>query len=320
MSRKFFALFAKNRSAAAVAPVSCLVLYFTSRYRSVATLTNVSGSNKMTTKALVVGGTSGIGKGIALALAQRGNVAVTIAGRSKERGDEIVKELEKICPSQKHSFQQVDAFDLKSVKKLADVDTNLLVMTQGMGTLQGYTPTVDGIDQKLQLHYFSRIYLANLMAKKLSTKESPKVLTVLSAGVHSKYTGYKDDFDLSKTYSQMNAANAAGLYMDAAFESLAKRYPSIVFAHAAPGFVNTNWGTEMPVMMKGLIRMMQPLGRSLEKCGELLTTGWMELEPTDDNNYFLLDRNGKVVMNGMKHNEEDREVIWTKTMELLPED
>jgi short-subunit dehydrogenase len=175
MSRKFFALLAKNRSAAAVVPISCHALYFTSRHCNITTLTNVSDSNKMTTKALVVGGTSGIGKGIALALAQRGNVAVTIAGRSQERGEEIIKELEKICPSLKHSFQQVDAFDLKSVKKLANIETDLLVMTQGMGTLQGYTSTVDGIDQKLQLHYFSRIYLANLMAKKLSTKESPRL-------------------------------------------------------------------------------------------------------------------------------------------------
>ena len=270
------------------------------------------------TKALVVGGTSGIGKGIALALAHRGDVAVTIAGRSQERGDEIVKELQSICPSQEHSFQQVDAFDLKSVKKLSAIDANLLVMTQGMGSLQGYTPTVDGIDQKLQLHYFSRIYLAKLMAPKLSPPA--KVLTVLSAGVHGKYKGYKEDFDLVQTYSQMNAANAAGFYTDAGFESLARQYPSIIFAHAAPGFVNTNWGSEMPIVLKGILRLMQPFARSLEKCGQVLTTGWMELEPKDGKNFFLLDQNGNIIHDGLKHNEEEREVIWAKTLELLPVD
>ena len=40
--------------------------------------------------ALVVGGTSGNGKGIAIALAKR-DITVVIAGRSKERADEVLQ-------------------------------------------------------------------------------------------------------------------------------------------------------------------------------------------------------------------------------------
>ena len=270
-------------------------------------------------RALVLGGTSGIGKGVALALARGGDVAVTIAGRSQERGMEVVQELTAICPRQKHEFKQVDCFDLKSVKKLADVDANLLVMTQGMATIQGYTPTADGFDEKLQLHYFSRIYLAKCMAPRLAGKANPRVLTVLSAGVHGRYAGYETDFELKESYSIKNAADAAGFYTDAGFESLAKEYPHIVFAHAAPGFVNTNWGTEFPTALRGLVRVMQPFGRSLQKCGEILTKGWLALPADAADNYFLLDRNGNVILDGIKHTEEEREVIYGKTLAMLPD-
>ena len=74
-------------------------------------------------RALVVGGTSGIGHGIALALAKRGNIEVSIAGRSASRGAEIVAELQTASPPDsaiQHSFYAVDAFDLKSVKNLSE--------------------------------------------------------------------------------------------------------------------------------------------------------------------------------------------------------
>jgi NAD(P)-dependent dehydrogenase (short-subunit alcohol dehydrogenase family) len=83
---------------------------------------------------LVVGGTSGIGHGIALTLARAGH-DVTIAGRSSTAGQTIVDAMKEASPSNSFRFEKVDCFDLDNVKDLADraskgpLDT--LILTQG---------------------------------------------------------------------------------------------------------------------------------------------------------------------------------------------
>ena len=193
------------------------------------------------------------------------------------------------------------------------------LMTQGMATLQGYTPTkADNLDQKLQLHYFSRIYLSKLLAPGMTKESQPRILSVLSAGVHSQYSHYEDDFELQNNYSIKNAADAAGFYNDAGFEAFSDENPSFVVAHASPGFVNTRWGTEMPGLLQSLvIRPMQSLfGKSSEECGEILTESLLKISQPG---YHLIDDKGREIANGVRHTKEERDVIWSKTLELLPD-
>lgn len=140
-----------------------------------------------------------------------------------------------------------------------------------MATFQGFTPTTEGIDQKLALHYFSRVAFIDRLMPLLEASDDARVMTVLSAGVHSPYKHFQDDFELSKgNYSLRNAADAAGTYNDIAVDMLAREHKKVTFFHAAPGFVNTNWGTEMNVFVRGLVRLIQPLGTSIKDIGEIL--------------------------------------------------
>jgi NAD(P)-dependent dehydrogenase (short-subunit alcohol dehydrogenase family) len=274
-----------------------------------------------TKRALVVGGTSGIGHGCALALAKRG-VDVTIAGRSTKAGTQILDQLQTIAPNGKHAFVKIDCFSLKDVKKVADQingsDDGLdyLVMSQGMATIQGFTPTTDGLDQKMSLHYYSRMLLGASLALKLGASSDPRVMSVLSGGVHSPYKGFKNDVDLKKHYSIPNAANAAGFYNDLGLDTLADQHPSISYTHSAPGFVATKWGTEMPWYIRGPTRMFQfAVGKSKEDCGEDLVKGMLE---NSKKGFNVMDQNGRVA--GSKtsmHSADSKSFIWGHTMKVF---
>lgn len=297
----------------------------------------------LTKRSLVVGGTSGIGRGIAEYLAQQGH-SVTIAGRSEEMGAQIVQELTAMTPigcGASHNFQSVDGFSLDSVKQLALTQTekglDYLVMTQGMATIQGYTPTKDGLDQKLQLHVYSRIVLASLLAPTLAkSSEASKaaggsgdgcarVLSVLSAGVHSPYPFYETDPMLENNYSIKNAADAAGTYNDIFLDKLAAKHTDVLFAHAAPGFVNTSWGTEMPFYVRWVVRALQPLGKSYKTSGRELGAGWLALRndsPSPDagmggGKVFLMNENGRRAAHMPIHDEIMTSGWWENTQQRL---
>ena len=236
--------------------------------------------------AVVVGSTSGIGQAISHRLAEQGWKVIAVGRHREGRSQQILETLDAMTPSgdaiattSHHEFVACDCFSLKDTQRatkeiLEKHDTiDALVLTQGMATTQGFTPTVDGNDEKLSLHYFSRIAFSVMLLpalKKSTMAKGSVILSVLSGGVHSPYKYYQEDFHLKKNYSVPNAANAAGFYKDLAFDVLAKENPSVNFVHAAPGFVNTNWGTEFHPILRTVVRCMQPLGRKASDCAEFM--------------------------------------------------
>jgi hypothetical protein len=147
----------------------------------------------------------------------------------------------------------------------------------------------------------------------------PRILSVLSAGVHSKYKDAEDDFELKNHYSVKNAADAAGYYTDAGLERFAADHSNLVVCHAAPGFVNTNWGTEMPWAIRMVLRPLQAMfGKSLEECGETLTSGLLDniVAP----GFYLMGEKGQILdKSAVKHTPQERDMIWEKTLRLLPD-
>lgn len=228
--------------------------------------------------ALCVGGTAGIGKAIALRLAEE-NVSVIIAGRSEKAGSEVVEQLKQINPQGSHRYMKVDATLMKNIhsfcKNLSATTPvlNYCILTQGMATIQGRNETAEGIDAKLALHYYGRMLfvreLIPLLKEGSRHDGDARVLSVLSAGVHKPYL-VEDDLALKNNFSISNAANAAGFYNDLALDEFSREYPDsgITFIHAAPGFVRTTWGNEMPFLLKLIIRGIQVFGMSPEKCAD----------------------------------------------------
>eukprot|EP01051_Picozoa_sp_SAG22_P006604 SAG22_NODE_437_length_10501_cov_3.019804_9_plen_262_part_00 len=205
-------------------------------------------------EAVVTGGTAGLGAAVALRLAEAG-CSVTIVGRDATRGAANVERLAAASTAAgveggAHKFCRCDAFSLANVISCAEEirsssatgKLDFLVLSQGMATTQGFTPTPDGLDQKLTLHYFSRVQLLTALLPMLEAAPSgARVLSVLSGGVHAAPATFRDDPELKQNYGLKAAADTAGFYNDIALDTLAREHPTVGFVHAAPGFVSTSW-------------------------------------------------------------------------------
>ena len=275
-------------------------------------------------RALVFGGTSGIGRGIALKLGELG-ASVTVVGRDAARGAGVVSRLRASNPNGTHAFSACNAFLLKDVVAAAAQPESappldLLVLSQGMATLQGFTPTPEGLDEKLSLHYWSRVTATRALLPALRRAPSPVVLSVLSGGVHSPFHAWKEDFELNNgQYSLKNAADAAGFYNDVAAEAQAKEAGNehVLFLHAAPGFVNTRWGVEMPWYVRFLVRAIQPLGTSPEACAEaMLKPAVARAAGVTGGGWGIIDQSGGPAA-PTSAQAEARDAVWGKTRAVV---
>jgi NAD(P)-dependent dehydrogenase (short-subunit alcohol dehydrogenase family) len=271
-------------------------------------------------RAIVVGATAGIGEGIALRLAQA-NCQVTVVGRDATRGDAVLSRLRAAstdaATQSAHQFVPLDASLIGHCKKFARDfagPLDFLVLTQGIATTAGFSPTAENIDRKLALHYFSRAALALEFAPRLAQSTEGRVLSVLSAGVHSPYA-HDTDFDLSKAFSLSKAANAAGFYNDIFVEKLHTEFPTLTVSHAAPGFVASRWGSDLPFYMRWPTRAFQVFATSIEECGELLGASFFRGAPFKGQ-WHLLDRKCGTVAKTPLH-DAAKDSVWAKTKALI---
>lgn len=269
----------------------------------------------------------GIGQGIAMRLA-KANASVTIVGRNEEAGNQIVKDMSAIATASGEQqpnfrFVKVDAQLISAVKDGSEElikghqKLDILVLTQGIASVGGYTPTAEGIDRKLAVHYYGRVaFMKCLLPFMLSTSAQPQVLTVLSAGIHGPYAQYLNDPDLKTNFSIKNAADCAGFYNDIAVDMLSKENPRASFIHHAPGEVRTNWGSEFPWYLRGPLRGLQWLAfRSPEECAEMhfFTLARSECQK---GGFHLYSKNSERV-NVTNLHAAAAETVWNHTKEVL---
>eukprot|EP01126_Amoeba_proteus_P010912 TRINITY_DN1430_c0_g1_i5.p1 TRINITY_DN1430_c0_g1~~TRINITY_DN1430_c0_g1_i5.p1 ORF type:complete len:260 (+),score=42.77 TRINITY_DN1430_c0_g1_i5:296-1075(+) len=243
-------------------------------------------------------------------------------GRNEQSGAEVVAEMKSYASEDvPFNFVRCDVQELENIRELATKfyeqqnKLDFLVLTQGIATIQGRTETSEGLDQKLSLHFYSRMAFIKLFARALNLSDSPRVLSVLSGGVHSPYDGYRTDPELKENYSLQNAANAAGFYNDLVLDGFSAQQPSIAFIHSAPGFVNTNWGTELPLLLRGVVRILQPLGKTAQDCAEFMCEALFD--PDLQPGFYLRGECGQVVPKTKGHTDEAKEFMWNHTAEVL---
>ncbi|KAJ5744089.1 hypothetical protein N7533_008959 [Penicillium manginii] len=236
-----------------------------------------------------VGGTSGIGETTARAFICNTKASrVYLIGRDQERASRIIEELQQLEPSATVNFIATDVSLLREVDRACheiqrqEDLVNILFLSPGVGTATGRDETDEGLDKKLNLHYYSRMrFIANLLpqltpANAKGEKTVPsrsrlsRVISVLEAGGEASIDF--DDLSLKTNYSLRNCAKHAITMNSLSMEYLAASFPRTAFIHSFPGIVRTrlgrDFGTFTTLGLNALLLLAKPWEIPLAESGE----------------------------------------------------
>lgn len=184
---------------------------------------NLSSSQPIPT-AVFIGGTAGIGKGVAQAFARltKGNTNIFIVGRNQEAADQIIGGFPKPSVSGvRHEFISCDATILRNVvsassqilQKLGEEGKiDYLVITTGFFFTGPRTETEDGIDRRMAVWYYSRWKFIHEFLPALQRAKHAKVLSILNALPTVGTEIDLEDLGLKKNFGFVRGLRQASTY------------------------------------------------------------------------------------------------------------
>lgn len=219
--------------------------------------------------ALITGGTDGIGKATAIALAQKG-FSVHILGVSKERGVAALEQLKSINAQANHQLYLCDLSQLEEVNTflenyIAHYDTlDVLVLNAGIYPKE-HRLSADGIDRTFSIGYVSR-YVFSVQLNPLLLKSDLKKVVHVNGSVMGRI--YYDQlsaprYSAIKSVWQNSVGSALLVHNWQAFSKTA-----VAHTHWNPGIVNTQTVKSQPYIVQLLSKLMGMM--SAEKAGGLL--------------------------------------------------
>jgi len=273
--------------------------------------------------ALVVGGTAGIGEGIAKHLAAL-HINVVIAGRNATTGEGVVSTMKQIHPDGHFEFRAIDVSLVSQTRSFVKQfmedfkELHYLIITAGMMRFGGRQETLEGIDDKMAVNYYSRLslilqFMPLLESTAANEENNVRVMSVLGAGKGSLV--HDTDLDLKEHYGLQQAANACCFYNDLMVNELFIQHPSIYFFHVYPGFVDTDLSRDLPGILRVPLQILsKPFATSKEQCGISLVNGFLKPEARG---WYLMDEKGKPVTPVKDHTDENRNKVWEHSIQLL---
>ena len=188
----------------------------------------------------ITGGTGGIGKAAAVALAKQGN-DIIIQGRDAAKGKAIEAEISKISGAT-CKFIQADISTVEGVKQLASevkkLTNKIDIFVHSTGTLNSdRRETKEGMEEGFMVNYLNKFMLDNLLQNELKNGEG-KVIIVGAPLMKNAAVNF-DDLQMKSGYSLMKAMgqNMMAVHMHA--QEYTKRNPGKPVNIVHPGLVNT---------------------------------------------------------------------------------
>lgn len=232
--------------------------------------------------ALVTGGTDGIGKAIARALAARG-ADVLIVGRDPEKGARVERELRATAGPQRVRFLQADLGLMRDTDRLADEiiarvpKLHRLVLCAGV--IRGRRLlTKEGVESNFAINYLSRFVLTGRLRPLLQTAGAPgaaaRIAVVGGAAMNGRI--HYDDVNLTRNFRILTMVpqfcQANDLFVIEQARRLAERgeQPRVTITTLKIGVVRTHIRRDFPWWMKVLVPLVfDPLlGQTTEQIAE----------------------------------------------------
>ena len=269
---------------------------------------------------LITGGTSGIGKATAVALAAM-DANVVITGRNAERGEAAVEEIKDRSHSDSVELMLADLSVQSEVRRLAETflarHDRLDVLANNAGLVQSKrTETLDGIETTLAINHLAPFLLTNLLLDCLKESAPSRVVTVSS---EAQRWGSMDFGDLQSrrryrgfpVYGMTKLANIMFTYELA--ERLKEKGVTANCLH--PGSVGTNFGQNNRGPMALFFRAFKPFMRSPEQGADTLI--WLASSPEVDgvSGKYFSDRK-EIEAKNIAYDPDARRRLWEVSEDL----
>ncbi|KAF8187642.1 NAD-P-binding protein [Mycena galopus ATCC 62051] len=287
---------------------------------------NTTWAPAYTPVGIFVGGTSGIGQGVAEAFARhtKGSAHIVIVGRSSAAATAILAglSLAPVGAGATRDFVPCDLTSIASIKRVAASLSarfpriNLLVTTAGVINFDS-TITSEGLEATTAVWYYARwVLVAGLLPAIRAAHtagEDARVMAVLSAGQGIALD--LGDLGLKKAFKPvrdlagfMAAGNQGSTYVDLMFKDYAARNPGITFVHAHPGLVDT------PLMKNvSLPPEILATAKSIEVCGEYQLYALLKAPAGASRT----GQDGDDIGMDMPATEEVQRMLWEHTEEVI---
>jgi retinol dehydrogenase 14 len=268
---------------------------------------------------LITGGTSGIGKATAAALAAMG-ARVVVTGRNEERGESAVEEIRRDTGGEV-SLMLADLAVQADVRRLAEEfqerHDRLDVLVNNAGVVQSErTETPDGIETTLTVNHLAPFLLTNLLLDLLKRSAPSRIITVASEAERWAKMDL-DDLQSRRKYRGMQVYGMTKLANIMFTFELAERLRGTgVAANCVhPGAVNTSFGTNNRGIMTLLFRAFKPFMRSPEQGGDTVIYLASSPDVEEMTGKYLSDRK-LITASDMAYDKDLRERLWEISEEL----
>jgi NAD(P)-dependent dehydrogenase (short-subunit alcohol dehydrogenase family) len=212
---------------------------------------------------LVTGGTNGIGKATAQALAQMG-ATVVIVGRDAQKTSEVVEEIRAASGNKNVDSLLADLSSQQEVRRLVNEfkskysDLHVLLNNAGAVFLQRQL-SVDGIEMTFALNHLASFLLTNLLLDTIKASAPARIINV-SSDAHASGKIEFDNLQGERVYRPRAYDNSKLANILFTMELARRLEGSGVAVNALhPGFVSTGFAKNNGKVIAALVSIFAPL-------------------------------------------------------------